>query len=82
VKEIESSHDRERGFLSIEGTMLNPDDEKSLSEKELASKGIVKGKTQRTGGSRALGATSLGVTADSGGDALVVDRTKKHKHAY
>lgn len=34
VKEIESSHDRERGFLSIEGTMLDDDDEQELTQAE------------------------------------------------
>lgn len=34
VKQIESSHDRERGFLSIEGTMLEMEEERELAATE------------------------------------------------
>lgn len=65
VKDIESSHDRERGFLSIEGTMLDDKDENELLEEENAiarnDKSMV---GRRLGGARALGATSLAVVAE------------------
>lgn len=65
VKDIESSHDRERGFLSIEGTMLEDKEENELLEEENASRSTDKSMIgRRLGGSRALGATSLGVPAE------------------
>ncbi|CZR53340.1 related to dna-dependent rna polymerase I subunit a43 (rpa43) [Phialocephala subalpina] len=67
VKEIESSHDRERGFLSIEGTMLDDDEEREmiLAEREGRSGEKAKDKAgRRLGGDRALGATSLGVQSE------------------
>lgn len=65
VKDIESSHDRERGFLSIEGTMLEDKEENELLEEENASRSTDKSTIgRRLGGSRALGATSLGVPAE------------------
>jgi DNA-directed RNA polymerase I subunit RPA43 len=82
VKEIESSHDRERGFLSIEGTMLSKDDEEELAETERDGTQITRDNAgRRLGGSRALGATSLGVTVEP--DMMDVDAsTKKHRHKY
>ncbi|OBT50547.1 hypothetical protein VE04_09686 [Pseudogymnoascus sp. 24MN13] len=65
VKDIESSHDRERGFLSIEGTMLEDKEENELLEEENASRSTDKSMIgRRLGGSRALGATTLGVPAE------------------
>ena len=62
VKEIESSHDRERGFLSIAGTMLDEERESELVESEKAKRnGGRDGAGRLLGGSKALGATSLGV---------------------
>lgn len=58
VKDIESSFDRERGFLSIEGTMLGDDEEATLLEGEKAKRRV--GAVGRRGGAKALGATSLG----------------------
>ncbi|CAL3968527.1 unnamed protein product [Diplocarpon coronariae] len=62
VREIESSHDRERGFLSIEGTLLSENAECRLAVLEKDSIEISRNTAgRRLGGSRALGATSLGV---------------------
>lgn len=62
IQDIECSHDRQRGFVSISGTML-PDEEENIllhEEAELAKKEVrVPGK--RLGGSKAIGATILGV---------------------
>jgi DNA-directed RNA polymerase I subunit RPA43 len=82
VREIESSHDRERGFLSIEGTMLSEDDENDLVESERYGVQNTRDNAgRRLGGSRALGATSLGVSLKP--DMMDVDtRTKKHKDKY
>jgi len=82
VKEIESSHDRERGFLSIEGTMLSEDDEEELAESERDGPQITRDNAgKRLGGSRALGATSLGVTVEP--DMVDVDTSaKKHRRKY
>jgi DNA-directed RNA polymerase I subunit RPA43 len=84
VKDIESSHDRERGFLSIEGTMLDEAAEKEVLERDylsrLNSKDIA---GRRLGGSRALGATSLGVPAEPNADDAGVDRgILKHRRKY
>lgn len=69
VKDIESSHDRERGFLSIEGTMLDDKDENELLEQENAINNNDKTMIgRRLGGARALGATSLGIVADPSAD--------------
>ncbi|KAK6583017.1 hypothetical protein PZA11_004093 [Diplocarpon coronariae] len=62
VREIESSHDRERGFLSIEGTLLSENAECRLTVLEKDGMEISRNTAgRRLGGSRALGATSLGV---------------------
>lgn len=65
VKDIESSHDRERGFLSIEGTMLSVKEEDELLKEEHAiarnDRSMI---GRRLGGSRALGATSLAVATE------------------
>lgn len=66
VKDIESSHDRERGFLSVEGTMLDEMEEKEVVERDHLSRLHSMDNTgRRLGGSRALGATSLGVPIGS-----------------
>lgn len=84
VKDIESSHDSERGFLSIEGTMLAEIDEKALLEKEMSSNTRhVLGSGSRAGGSRAIGATKLGAPAEPSSDAMDIDgRPKKHRTRY
>lgn len=53
VKDYESapSTDRERGFLSIEGTLLNDDDDAKVDAEERAkAKGKGKGARRRVGG--------------------------------
>jgi len=80
VREIESSHDRERGFLSIEGTMLNEEAEADLVERELEKATGKDGAGRRLGGSRALGATSLGVTAEP--DMMDIDTAPKKRSRY
>jgi DNA-directed RNA polymerase I subunit RPA43 len=81
VKEIESSHDRERGFLSIEGTMLREEAENELVEAEREKYGNRRDSAgRRLGGSKALGATSLGVTVEP--DLMDVDSAKKHRRKY
>jgi DNA-directed RNA polymerase I subunit RPA43 len=59
VKDVESSHDRERGFVSIEGTMLDEEDERKLLEQESSRQDRRDLVGRRLGGSRALGATRL-----------------------
>ncbi|KAE8441501.1 hypothetical protein EG329_004889 [Mollisiaceae sp. DMI_Dod_QoI] len=86
VKEIESSHDRERGFLSIEGTMLSAQEERGLVESERSGE---KGKDRdreragrRLGGEKALGATSLGVVSEESQEKEKEGGGKKHRHRY
>ncbi|TVY20757.1 Free methionine-R-sulfoxide reductase [Lachnellula arida] len=79
VREIESSHDRERGFLSIEGTMLSEDAEHEMVESE---SGVVANRDhagRRLGGSRALGATSLAVHAEASNFASDVTKEEAYK---
>jgi DNA-directed RNA polymerase I subunit RPA43 len=70
VKEIESSHDRERGFLSIAGTMLDDKAEKEVLEREYLANRGKDAAGRRLGGARALGATSLGVPAEPNPDDM------------
>jgi DNA-directed RNA polymerase I subunit RPA43 len=79
VREIESSHDRERGFLSIEGTMLSGNDEDELAQIErIGAQNVKDTAGRRLGGSGALGATSLGVTKEP--DVMDIDTgAQKHK---
>jgi DNA-directed RNA polymerase I subunit RPA43 len=79
VREIESSHDRERGFLSIEGTMLNEEEEEKLIQMERDGAQNARDTAgRRLGGSRALGATSLGVIVEP--EMMDVDtNATKHK---
>ncbi|KAI9735430.1 MAG: hypothetical protein M1818_006436 [Claussenomyces sp. TS43310] len=81
VTEIESSHDRERGFLSIYGTMLDEDDENELLERQRATSREGRDGTGRhLGGSRALGATSLGRPLEHGQDDMNGDgRGRRHR---
>jgi DNA-directed RNA polymerase I subunit RPA43 len=78
VKEIESSHDRERGFLSIEGTMLSEEAEELLESERGGTNNSKDSAGRRLGGSKALGATSLGVTVEP--DLMDVDTGSKKKH--
>lgn len=83
VKDIESSHDRERGFLSIEGTMLEKKAEKDLLENEAIARKFGKdGMGRRLGGLRALGATSLGVPVEHDAEGVDVGERTKHRRAY
>ncbi|KAF4626275.1 hypothetical protein G7Y89_g11887 [Cudoniella acicularis] len=79
VKAIEKSHDRERGFLSIEGTMLDAEAEETLVESENRKP---RERGGRAGGAKALGATNLGVPVES--DLMDKDTSKrgKHRHKY
>jgi DNA-directed RNA polymerase I subunit RPA43 len=78
VREIESSHDRERGFLSIEGTMLSEEKENELLESESGAVAKSRDKAgRRLGGSKALGATSLGVPEE---DMAAVDSKKSSRY--
>lgn len=79
VREIESSHDRERGFLSIEGTMLDDEGEKQLLDRDMEqAQGSNVSARMGLGGSKAWGATSLGVTVET--DLVDVDRSGGNKH--
>jgi DNA-directed RNA polymerase I subunit RPA43 len=79
VKEIESSHDKERGFLSIEGTMLSVGEETELAQKEEVGTERTRDMAgKRLGGSKALGATSLGVPIE----ADDTENSGKHRHRY
>jgi DNA-directed RNA polymerase I subunit RPA43 len=82
VREIESSHDRERGFLSIEGTMLNEEDEDELVQSEREGARSTRDSAGRLlGGSRTLGATSLGNNVEP--DLMGHDATAtRHRHKY
>jgi len=82
VREIESSHDRERGFLSIEGTMLSEADEDELVQSEREGARSTRDSAGRLlGGSRALGATSLGVAVEA--DMMTIDPdAKKERRRY
>jgi DNA-directed RNA polymerase I subunit RPA43 len=82
VREIESSHDRETGFLSIEGTMLDDEAEKRLLRREREKpKSSRETAGRRLGGAKAPGATSLAVAVDP--DLVDVDnRSRKHRNNY
>jgi len=80
VKDIETSHDREKGFLSIEGTMLDEEAEKDLvyAEREKAAPTDKYGR--RIGGPNALGATSLGVPKEP--NNMMDGEPSKHRKHY
>ena len=83
VKEIESSHDRERGFLSIEGTMLDDEAEKEVLEREYLSNRSKKDMRGRIGGAKALGATSLGMPLEQNPEETDGDGgLLKHRRQY
>lgn len=79
VREIESSHDKETGFLNIEGTMLDDKAEKELVRRERENhKASRETAGRRLGGPKALGATSLAVVPEP--DLMDVDtRPKKSR---
>jgi DNA-directed RNA polymerase I subunit RPA43 len=81
VREIESSHDKERGFLSIEGTMLDEETEAEMVELEYQKASGRDRAGRRLGGLGALGATSLGVTVEP--DLMDIGGIpKKHRTRY
>lgn len=81
VREIESSHDKERGFLSIEGTMLDEEAEAEMVESEYQRIAGRDSAGRRLGGLGALGATSLGVTVEP--DLMDIGAgPKKHRTRY
>ncbi|KAI1001245.1 hypothetical protein K3495_g6954 [Podosphaera aphanis] len=65
VADIESSQDRERGFLTIVGTMLDVEEELALVMAENAGGQDGKSAGRRLGGPNALGATKLGAVAEN-----------------
>ena len=79
VSEIETSHDKERGFLSIEGTMLDDEAENELLQEE-ADRATKSRATagRRLGGLKSKGATSLGVPVES--ELMDVDKSKRKKY--
>lgn len=83
VKDIESSSDRERGFLSIEGTMLAHVEEEELVEKEVkGGREIhVLGSGNIKYGAKSLGATSLGVPREHRDDRDDIG-DRKHRQKY
>jgi DNA-directed RNA polymerase I subunit RPA43 len=79
IKDVQTDSDPQRGFVSIEGTMLGHEEELALvkSEKSTAKKPTdLMGK--RIWPSRAMGATILGVPREPDED----DGGKKHRHRY
>lgn len=82
VREIESSYDKETGFLSIEGTMLDDEAEERLLKNERESHQSSRETAgRRLGGARAPGATSLGVAIEP--DLMDVDaKPVKHRQKY
>ncbi|KUJ18029.1 uncharacterized protein LY89DRAFT_643881 [Mollisia scopiformis] len=83
VKEIESSHDRERGFLSIEGTMLGVEEERELVERERVGEGGGRDKAgRRLGGEKALGATILGVVSEESAEKENKGDGKRPRQRY
>lgn len=62
IVDMECSHDRTRGFLSIAGTMLSDEEENVLLHEEAERASTEKRiPGRRLGGARAIGATSLAV---------------------
>lgn len=81
VREIESSHDRERGFLSIEGTMLEEAGEQELVEAEIEERAQHKDKQKRRRGGtpgQKFGATDLSVPVEKG--LMDEDETSSRKN--
>jgi len=64
VREIETSHDKERGFLSIEGTMLSDEAENILLQEEAEQAPSRDSAGRRLGGMKSKGATSLGIPVE------------------
>lgn len=82
VREIESSHDKDTGFLSIEGTMLDNKAEEQLLKSERENhKSSRETAGRRLGGATAPGATSLAVVVEP--DLMDAEsQTKKHRRKY
>lgn len=68
IKDVESSHDRERGFLSIAGTMLNEDEEAALLREELSNNKDGRQTAERH--LRMLRTTQLGVPREQDEDKM------------
>lgn len=83
VSEIENSHDRERGFLNIKGTMLSEEAEKDMlyAEALKAPATDKSGKRIGLGGPTAPGATSLGVPKEDRDD-LGDFKPRQHRRKY
>jgi DNA-directed RNA polymerase I subunit RPA43 len=79
IKDVQTDSDPQRGFVSIEGTMLGVDDELVLAEKE---RNTVKKPTdlmvKRVWPSKAVGATILGIPREPDED----DGRRKHRQKY
>lgn len=82
VREVESSHDRERGFLSIEGTLLDETEEQALVEKENEERMQNRGALSKKRSGRKLGATDLSVPVEKGLMAEDETRPRKHRLRY
>jgi DNA-directed RNA polymerase I subunit RPA43 len=80
VRETDSSHDRERGFLSIEGTMLDEEAEERLTAVEREQELSREGERTKSAGAKALGATNLAVPKEV--DLMAADSPKKKKGKY
>jgi DNA-directed RNA polymerase I subunit RPA43 len=80
IIDVESDVDREKGFLSLAGTMLDAEAEEKLEQKERARRKAGKESTGRgLGGLRGLGVTRLGVPAEK--ESEPVGR-KKQRQEY
>jgi DNA-directed RNA polymerase I subunit RPA43 len=80
VRDIETDIDREKGFVSLAGTMLDPEAEREVVEIEQARmKGGGDSAGRRLGGLKALGATRLGVPAEPENDDT---GAQKHRQRY
>ena len=80
VRDIETDTDREKGFVSLAGTMLDLGAERELVEiEQTRTKGGKDSAGKRLGGLKALGATRLGVPAEPENDDT---GGQKHKQRY
>lgn len=80
IRDVETDVDRERGFLSLAGTMLDAEAERKLVESEIARTKPGKDSAgRRLGRSKGLGATRLGVPAEAGNETV---GGKKHRQEY
>jgi len=80
VREIETSHDKERGFLSIEGTMLSDEAENILLQEEAEQAPSRDSAGRRLGGMRSKGATSLGIPVEP--DLMEVGKKPRKRNDF